>query len=318
MNNTVTPDWGQVLGWIDETLAGAGLRVTGPVEQTRVRPWSVLAKVPVGGRTVWFKANGHCSTYEARLLDALGRWAPGRVLEPIAIDGERGWSLLPDGGRTLRETASDDPVHWEDLLARHADLQRDLVPRAAEMIALGVPDMTASQLPGHFADLLDDPLVGGSLPAERLGALRAYVPEYRVLCERVAASVVPVSVQHDDLHDANVLVGDGYRFFDWGDASVAHPFAVLLIAMRVAADRYDLKPGDPVLARLRDAYLEPWTGYGTRAELAAEVEPAVQTAKVSRALSWQRSLEGAEAGPLAEYGPAVPGWLEELLAPNVL
>jgi hypothetical protein len=115
-----------------------------------------------------------------------------------------------------------------------------------------------------------------------------------------------------------VLVGDGYRFFDWGDASVAHPFAVLLIAMRIAAERYDLKPGDAGLARLRDAYLEPWTAYGTRAELAAQVEPAVQVAKVSRALSWQRSLVGADAESMARYGDAVPGWLEELLAPNVL
>ncbi|GIG01584.1 phosphotransferase [Catellatospora citrea] len=318
MDNTVTPDWAQVLAWIDESLAGVGLRATGPVEQTRVRPWSVLAKVPVGERTVWFKANGHCSTYEARLLDALGRWAPGRVLEPLAIDGERGWSLLPDGGKTLREVAADDPAHWEDLLARHAELQRDLAPRAAEMIALGVPDMTAAQLPGHFTALLDDPLVGGSLTVEKITLLRAYEPRYRLLCEQVAASAVPVTVQHDDLHDANVLVGDGYRFFDWGDASVAHPFAVLLIAMRIAADRYDLKPGDPVLARLRDAYLEPWTGCGTRAELAAEVEPAMQAAKVSRSLSWQRSLVDADPASLAEYGPAVPGWLEELLVPNVV
>ncbi|MFD0591189.1 hypothetical protein ACFQZ4_00150 [Catellatospora coxensis] len=103
MDNTVTPDWTQALAWIDDALAGAGLTAAGPVEQTRVRPWSVLAKVPVGDTVVWFKANGHCSTYEARLLDALGRWAPGRVLEPIAIDGERGWSLLPDGdGRCAR------------------------------------------------------------------------------------------------------------------------------------------------------------------------------------------------------------------------
>lgn len=318
MDSTVVPDWAQALAWIDDTLAAAGLRAGGPVEQTRVRPWSVVAKVPVGAGTVWFKANGSCSTYEARLLDALGRWAPGRVLEPIAVDGGRGWSLLPDGGPTLREVAADDPGHWAQLLARHAELQRDLAPRAAEMIALGVPDMTAGLLPGHLARLLDDPQVAGSLPADRLTRLRAYEPAYRRLCARVADSVVPVTVQHDDLTDANVLVGDGYRFFDWGDACVAHPFAVLLVALRVAADGYGLKPGDPVLARLRDAYLEPWTSYGTRAELAAEVEPAVQAAKVSRALSWQRSLVDADAAGREQYGPAVPGWLEELLVPNVL
>jgi hypothetical protein len=318
MDTIVVPDWARALAWIDDALAGAGLRATGPVEQTRVRPWSAVAKVPVGERTVWFKANGRCSTYEARLADALARWAPGRVLEPIAVDGQRGWSLLPDGGQVLRAVADDGLGHWEQLLARHADLQRDLAPRAGQMVELGVPDMTAATLPGHFAALLDDPRGGGALPADQLAALRAYQPAYGLLCERVAASAVPVSVQHDDLHDGNVLVGDGYRFFDWGDASVAHPFAVLLVALRVAADRHGLSPGDPALARLRDAYLEPWTVYGTRADLAAEVEPAVQTAKVSRALSWLRSLDDADSESLTKYGPSVPGWLEELLTPNVL
>ncbi|BCJ75601.1 phosphotransferase [Catellatospora sp. IY07-71] len=317
MDSTVVPDWSQALAWIDDTLTGAGLRPTGPAEQTRVRPWSVLAKVPVGHRTVWFKANGHCSTYEARLLAALARWAPGRVLEPIAIDAQRGWSLLPDGGQTLRAVAADDPAHWEELLSRHAELQRDLAPHAADMVVLGVPDMGAGVLPGHFAALLDDPAVAAAL-GDDLARLRAYQPEYERLCARVGGSAVPVSVQHDDLHDGNVLVGDGYRFFDWGDASVAHPFAVLLIALRVAAERYGLRPGDPVLARLRDAYLEPWTAYGTRAQLATEVEPAIQAAKVSRALSWQRSLADADEQELAEWGDAVPGWLAELLVPNVL
>ncbi len=317
MDSTVVPDWAQALAWIDGTLTGAGLRPTGPVEQTRVRPWSVLGKVPTGQGTVWFKANGHCSTYEARLLDALARWAPGRVLEPIAIDAGRGWSLRPDGGQTLRAVAPDDPGHWEQLLSRHAELQRGLAPHAAAMLALGVPDMSAGVLPGRFAALLDDPAVAAALGAD-LARLRAYQPRYAALCEQVAASAVPVSVQHDDLHDGNVLVGDGYRFFDWGDASVAHPFAVLLIALRVAADQYGLKPGDPVLARLRDAYLEPWTGHGTRAELAAEVEPAIQVAKVSRALSWQRSLADADQQELARWGEAVHGWLAELLVPNVL
>jgi hypothetical protein len=108
------------------------------------------------------------------------------------------------------------------------------------------------------------------------------------------------------------------RVFDWGDASVAHPFGVLLVSLRVAADRFDVRAGDPVLARLRDAYLEPWSDIADRASLLAEVEAAVQVTKVSRALSWERSLVGADAAALAEYGPNVQGWLDELLEPNDL
>lgn len=318
---TVVADWPAALAWISQALAATGRAPSGPVEQTHVTPWSLVARVPVGEETVYFKANGPCSTYEARLLVALAGWAPGRVLEPIAIDPQLGWALLPDGGTTLRQfTADDSPRRFEDLLARHADLQRDLAGHAPEMVALGVRDLRPGELPAHLNALLDDPAVGDGMTAEKLTALTAYLPTYRELCQRVADSAVPASVQHDDLHDANVLVDadGGYRFFDWGDASVAHPFGVLLVALRVAANRYELSSGDPALARMRDAYLEPWTDLADRAQLVREVDDAVQVTKVSRSLSWQRSLAGA--GPQAhdKYGEGVPGWLEELLEPNVL
>ena len=65
----------------------------------------------------------------------------------------------------------------------------------------------------------------------------------------MAASAVPMRLQHDDLHDGNVFA-DG-RVFDWGDASVGHPFGVLLVTSRVAADRFGVPDGDPLVLRLR-------------------------------------------------------------------
>ncbi|GHJ46801.1 phosphotransferase [Catellatospora sp. TT07R-123] len=318
MPDTVVPDWDAALAWIDTALAAAGRPRTGPVEQTRVRPWSLLARVPVDGTALWFKANGHCSTYEAPLLAALARWAPGRVLEPVAVEPLRGWALLPDGGTTLRRAAPDDPEHWVLMLARHAELQRDLVGHTGRMLALGVPDMRPARLPGHLAALLADPLVHATVSPEQSAALHAHQPEFARVCARLAESPVPASVQHDDLYDGNVLVGDGYRFFDWGDASVAHPFGVLLVALRVAADRYGLPAGDPVLRRLRDAYLEPWTDLADPAALRRDVTFALAAAKVSRAVSWRRSLDGTDAAAMAEYGGEVADWLSLLLDPDLV
>ncbi len=130
--------------------------------------------------------------------------------------------------------------------------------------------------------------------------------------------MIPLSLQHDDLHDGNVFVRNGYRFFDWGDAYLGHPFALLLVALRVAADRFTLPHGDPALLRLRDAYLEPWSGFAPHAQLVREVELAIRVAKVARALSWQRALLDADADALAEWGDAVSGWLTEMLEPDVI
>jgi hypothetical protein len=120
--------------------------------------------------------------------------------------------------------------------------------------------------------------------------------------------VIPASIQHDDLHDGNVFSSG--RFFDWGDASVQHPFGVLLVSLRAAADQLGIEDGDPALEPLRDAYLRPRRDLAPPEQLLREVELAVHVAKVSRALSWQRSLA---AGPAPEDFDPVNGWLGELL-----
>ena len=86
----------------------------------------------------------------------------------------------------------------------------------------------------------------------------------------------------------------------------------------MAADRFTLPHGDPALLRLRDAYLEPWSALASHAQLVREVELAMRVAKVARALSWQRALLDADAESLTEWGDAVPGWLGEMLEPDVI
>jgi hypothetical protein len=190
------------------------------------------------------------------------------------------------------------------MLAAHAQLQRDLAPHAQDMVALGVPDHRPTAFGANVA----------RLPAS--DALSAELANLVALNDILAASPVPMSLQHDDLHDGNVFA-DG-RVFDWGDASVGHPFGVLLVTSRVAADRFEVSEGDPLVLRLRDAYLEPWSDLASREVLLAEVRAAVQLAKVGRSLSWQRALVDADASGLDEWGDAVTGWLDELREPVTL
>lgn len=285
--------------WIESVLPAP---LTGPVEVTKESPWSLVATVPTEAGRLWFKENRGGTTYEAALVQALARWVPDRVLEPIAVEPSRGWSLLPDGGPILRAAHATPRVpDWEDLLGRHAQLQRDLAAQAEEMLTLGVPDVRSEQIMTH---------------AERLSAPASYMDTLAEMCQRLAASAAAPTLQHDDLHDGNVFTSG--RFFDWGDASVAHPFGVLLVSLRVASDRFGLANGDPLLRRLRDVYLEVWSDLADRATLLAEVDAALQVTKVSRALSWERSLVSASATDLAKYGDYVKEWLAELLEPNVL
>lgn len=309
--------------WIRESLARAGRRVSAPVEP-RLRPWSLVWRVPTDAGAVWFKANNPGTVHEAGLLRALADLTPGRVLDPIAVDAEKGWSLLPDGGVSLRDLLArdNDLGHWERVLREYAALQRAVAPRVERLLALGVPDHRPERLPALLSDLLDDReslRIGadGGLSTETYDRLRAELPAYADRCRRLAEIGVPATIQHDDLHDGNIFAtpAGGYRFFDWGDASVAHPFGTLLVTLRSIRYASEREPGDPALTRLRDAYLEPWTDAYDRATLVEAARLAVNVTTVSRALSWRRSLDTADPAR-AEYAEAVPGWLAELLTPD--
>ncbi|MBB4679363.1 aminoglycoside phosphotransferase family protein [Crossiella cryophila] len=296
--------WPQAVSWIEANLAG---RVrTGEIERVRERPWSTVATVPTTTGPVWFKANGPGLLYEAGLLRVLGSLAPDRVITPLVVDVERGWALLPDGGTTLRESGQDGLAAWERLLGEYAVLQRELAPHTADFLGLGVPDLSPATLTAHLDRLLGE---------HELPEVAAARPRFLDWCAELAGSPVPLGLQHDDLHDANVLVDaqGRYRFFDWGDASIAHPFTTLLVSLRVAARKFDLDQGAPEILRLRDAYLEPWSDLGTPAELHRTLALTTKVGAISRSLAWERALLEADAESLAEWADAVPGWLGELV-----
>lgn len=314
-------------GWATERLAEHGLFVSGEPEQTHIRPWSTLLRLPTDDGVFWFKASAIGTAHEGPLIAAIAGWAPGHVLEPLATDTRQGWMLLPDGGTTLRDAqgGQTDIDHWAEILTDHAELQRRLAPFADDLVARDVPDVRPERLAAIRAELLDDSTalrVGrtGGLTAEQRQRLRDDAGRYATLCAELAAIGIPASVNHDDLHDNNVFVpaqpGGSYRVFDWGDASVAHPFAVLLIALRVAGQLHHLPSADAALLRLRDAYLEPWTGNFDRADLVEAVRLALRVGGVSRALSYRSALVEATVADHDEYGDGVPQWLLETYGPT--
>ena len=300
------------LAWAQERIGELGCRAAGPPVQVRATAWSAVYMIPAGDARLWFKASGGGTRYEAALTRALAQWAPGEVLAPLAVHARHGWQLLPDGGTPLRQQPADrDHRAWERFVARYAELQRAVSPHTPEMLILGVPDHRPEMMPGHLAALLHDPAV--AMSAQTRGALRALQDTYAGACARLAGAGPAPTIQHDDLHSGNILPApSGDTFFDWGDASVAHPFTSLLIALRAMAHTFGLPPGDPVLRRFRDAYLEPW---GLRRDGPELVELAAWTGMAGRALAWRRALAAAGPADLAEYGDRIGGWAAELLEP---
>ncbi|HEX2133017.1 MAG TPA: phosphotransferase [Actinophytocola sp.] len=295
----------EVVSWMDDRLAAAGIARTGPVAEHRVRAWGTVLTAPTDRGPVWFKAPGPRTVFEVRLYEVLASVVPDRVLTPIATDTERGWLLLPDGGPTL----DGDPTVLAEVLPRYAALQRELASHVDSLLAAEVADMRPAAMPARFDEAVEVARSSAEGPDDHaaIDAVVAARPEFVSWCDRLAASPVPSSLDHNDLHPGNVFAA-GTRFYDWGDAVVAHPFASMLVTLGILRVVHDLD--DATLHRLRDAYLEPFTDLAPRAELVAEVELACRVAKPARALVWERALAAGDG----EYRRAP---LETLLAVGV-
>lgn len=317
------PEWlERAATWIHDELKRCNIAVTGSIDQIHVRPWSTVLRVPTCEGSVYFKAVTPALANEPAVVQALARWHPGVVPKLLAADSERRWMLQRDGGTRLRELfhSADDLQHWHRLLPQYAELQIELSDHLEELIAVGVIDRRLERLPGQLEGLLDD------APALRIGAenglsldeyrrLVALSPHVNAMCAQLAELRIPQSINHDDFHDGNVFVRDGhYIFFDWGDSCATHPFLTLVVTLRSIAYRLNWDESGPELARLRDAYLEPWTRFETRANLLAAYSIAHRLGMVCRALTWHTALSTVPSSDQAEYADAVPGWLQDLLA----
>lgn len=316
------PGWlEQATAWIEGQLAERGWRAAGPVELAHQRPWSSFAQIATDRGTVYFKAPAPSCLFEAALTEALATWRPDCSVPLLGVDIERGWILSADTGITLRKlTRSVDQIdHWLKLLPLYSELQIELADRVPDLLALGLPDRRMARMGQLYAQLLEDTdslRVGldlGLTGAEHQ-QLRQRQAHFAAQCEQLAAYGLPETITHEEVHENNVLLGDGrYVFTDWSDSSVSHPFLTMLVTIRSIAHWLKLDEAGPELQRVRDAYLEPWTRFAPRAELTDALELAYRLGMVNRALSWHDCLQGLPWQHVEAYADNVSGWLQDYL-----
>ena len=244
------PEWlAEAEAWIRANAPGA----VQAIEQPHVRPWSTALRVETSDGVVWFKANGPSQVQEAPVTDLLAGIRPDLLPELLAWDGGAGWMLVRDAGERLRELVARERSlgRWLDALPRYAELQLAVAPAADELVERGAPDRRLAVLPAQFEQLL------GAVGDHRRGRLG---PLVRELADELAAAGIAETIQHDDLHDAQVFFRDGRpRFTDWGDAVVAHPFLSMSIALEgVIAWGVDDVEGSEDVGPYAAAYLEPF------------------------------------------------------------
>jgi Phosphotransferase enzyme family len=289
-----------------EAWIRAHVEPIGPIEATRERPWGTVFRVPLADRVAWFKACAPVQAFEPRLTAQLyARW-PDRVPEVLGRDEERSWLLLADAGTSMRELGNP-PDRWVVVLPLYAELQRGEARHATDHLAHGVPDLRIGTLPLRY-----DELLRRKLPVDdiEVAQLRAFAPRLDALCDELAERGIAETIQHDDLHYGNLYVeGDRLRVLDWGDSSISHPFASLVVTFAFLEEQNGLAPADPWFDRLRDAYLEPW-GTG----LADAFALAMRVGTFAHAIAWLRQRDHLPLDFRPAFDESFAGVLRRALA----
>jgi hypothetical protein len=247
-------DWlATARAWARDRAATVGRPVTGEVEQTHVTRWSTVLRLPTERGPLWFKANDDAMRHEAGLVDLLAARRPDAVPPLLASDPDRGWMLMDDAGERLRTIVPRERSldRWHEALRLYAEVQVAATADTDAMLALGVPDRRLAGLPEQYAELV------ARLDVEP--RFREAVGEVERLCHELAATDLPDTVQHDDLHDGQVFVRDGRTLLlDWGDSCVTHPFLTLSVTLEgVIAWGVDDEEDSEDLAPFVTSYLGP-------------------------------------------------------------
>jgi hypothetical protein len=293
--------------------------VVGPVtdlRQQKLRGWATVWRVETADG-VWFaKQNCPGQQVEAPLMALLARLVPDRVV-PVTAVGD-GFLLTPDQGEVFYETAGGDLDNWLRLARDAALLQRELVPHRAELAHVGTTELRPEECVDYLSARIeqyaalgaDDPRV---LAPDVAARLRAHLPVVRRWAEEVAGLGLPLTLNHNDLHENNVFDVDGrLRFFDFGDALVTEPLGVLLIPLNILGEKLEAGGHDRRLWRVADAALEVWSDLVPMPELRAALPAALSLGRLGRVESWVRCLPSLSGDELAEWGHVAAAWLGTL------
>lgn len=325
--NTPTPgrwastEWREdALEWGMRALSRHGLTLRAWT-QPHARPWSTALRLETDADPVWLKAPGDGALFEVPLLVLLAELDLPNVPRPLAHDLDRGLVLIPDGGEVSRiaHGGTTPPAQMAEYLALYGHLQRLTEPYVDEFVALGVGDLRPALMPGLLAEtitVLEAERAPAALSAEGAARLRAVLPAYAEACAELEASGIAPTLQHDDLHDSNILAR-GPVIIDWGDSCVGHPFGTMLATLNSIAFHHKLAPDDPAFALVVDAYTDAWTDLHDRPTLRRLVSLAQRVGPLTRSLSYRQALTNVDEPAWQEYGDSMPEWLLEVFEPDL-
>ncbi len=293
--------------WLRSTLTDRGTPVVGAIEPILVWELSCVLRAQTVSGPVFFKTALDTPLFanEASVVAELAALFPGEVPTPLAVDLDRRLLVLEDAGQVVGWRA---PVETrEDVMRAVAQLQIRSASHVERLLAAGCIDRRLDWLAEQTTSWSTQVDLSRWLSADEVAELRSAERRLAEICAELASLPVPHTIVQGDLHLGNIARSEhGFVIFDWTDACIAHPF-IDMIAIRHEED-------ETIQARLREAYLAEWRGFGSDEELSRAWQLAEPLTAFNHAISYVAlwSSIDAEAAD-REFGSATRQFLRTLL-----
>lgn len=274
--------------WIKTELEKAGYLKTGNIEQVKATDFSLVQILPTNLGKVYFKAVSEAAEYEPAISNYIDKAHPGKTTSIISIHSANAWMLMKDIEGTPLRSIKDKAI-WEKAILDYAELQIAEMNHIRTLLDLGVPNRDLTLLREHIYKYLEG-MCDTGLCAEDKGKVMSIQNELMEMCDELAEILPIVSIDHGDLHSANIqFIEDNTVFLDWGDAIITHPF----FSTRVFWNSlYELTENDTdeewqeMIAHFRPIYLEAWSKFAPKNILERALAISDQLGCIQRALSY--------------------------------
>ncbi|MFS0861099.1 phosphotransferase [Fredinandcohnia sp. 179-A 10B2 NHS] len=271
--------------WVTSEFAKLNKPVSSIYETIKSSGNEIVLRISAENEVYYFKSVGIAWAFECPLSNYLSVRHPGKTTTIVAVHPTEPWMLMKEvKGNLLRKTK--DKKVWQRALQEYAELQVQEVKHAQKLIELGIPDRRIHILKEQIDHHLEDMFQTG-LNEEETKTIMEIKPELLEMCE-IMDSLIPPSLDHGDLHSANIYEQDGRSvFIDWGDASVTHPFFSTRIFWNSLDELIDNESEWlDMTNEFRPYYLEPWTTFGTMKQLEEMLKVSDQLGCLHRGIGW--------------------------------
>jgi hypothetical protein len=181
------------------------------------------------GPAYWIKGVGEPNAHEFTITSFLAKHCPEYLPPVVAMRSDWNAWVMEEFGSSLHNSGSLDD--FKRAVYRLADLQKRLIGKSDELLAVGCTDLRIGILSSHIDEIID--YLDGAmrqqtstkaqpLSTPRLQEIRSILHD---ACAALQQLRIPDSLMHNDISPGSILGnGTDIVFTDWCEACVGNPF----------------------------------------------------------------------------------------------